>query len=181
MLGTHIAVWGQSASGKTTFSASLAARLGVPHVEMDALYWKPNWVEPPLDEFRAAIDSALAANPGGWVMDGNYSRVQDLILPRAETIIWLRPPFWRVFWQVLRRTIGRCRSGELFWGINRETWRQALFSRNSMIWYVLRTWRRYPRQRLELLAAVPHQAPVIVLRSRRDVRRFLEETEAARG
>lgn len=172
MLGRHIAVWGPSASGKTTLAASLAARCGLPHVEMDALFWKPDWVEPPLEEFRAAIETALAAHPDGWVMDGNYARVQDLVLPRADTLVWLQPPLWRVLGQVVRRTVGRCRSGEPLWGSNRETWRKAFLSRESLIWYILRNWWRYPRRRRQLLATVPHHARVIVLRSPRDVRRL---------
>lgn len=182
MLGTHIAVWGSPASGKTTFAASLAARLGVPHVEMDALYWKPDWVESSLEELRAAVAAALAAHPDGWVMDGNYSRVQDLVLPRADTVIWLRTPLWRVLWQVLGRTFYRCRSGDPLWGINRETWRLAFFSRQSLIWYILRTWWGFPKKRREILAEVPHTAPLIVLRSRKQVRDFLEaQVAAARG
>ena len=181
LLGTHIAVWGQSASGKTTFAASLAARLGVPHVEMDALWWKPDWVESDIEEFRAAISAALAAHPHGWVMDGNYSRVQDLVLPRADTVVWLRMPLWRVLGQVLRRTFYRCRTGDPLWGINRETWRLAFFSRQSLIWYILRTWCGFPGKRREILATVPHRATVIVLRSRKDVRRFFRDLDRPAG
>lgn len=39
----RVSVVGNSGSGKTTFAAQLAARLGVPHVEFDAIYWGPNW------------------------------------------------------------------------------------------------------------------------------------------
>jgi len=38
-------VVGSSCAGKTTFAAALSARLGVPHVQLDALHWLPDWVE----------------------------------------------------------------------------------------------------------------------------------------
>ena len=40
-------VVGTTGSGKTTVAAELARRLGVSHVEMDALYWGPDWTSPP--------------------------------------------------------------------------------------------------------------------------------------
>jgi adenylate kinase family enzyme len=36
-------VVGTSAVGKTTLAAALSRRLGVPHIELDALYWGPGW------------------------------------------------------------------------------------------------------------------------------------------
>ncbi len=43
----RIVVIGTSGSGKTTLARELAGRLNVPHIELDALHWKPNWVATP--------------------------------------------------------------------------------------------------------------------------------------
>src|ERR671936_2877498 len=73
-VGRRIAVKGASGSGKTTSTAELARRLGVAHVELDALHHGSNWSEPTLDEFCARVRAAIDANPTGWVIDGNYER-----------------------------------------------------------------------------------------------------------
>jgi adenylate kinase family enzyme len=64
-------VIGPTGSGKTTFARALAEKLGVAHIELDALFWNPGWVESSADELRARVEPLLAAD--GWVVDGNYS------------------------------------------------------------------------------------------------------------
>src|SRR5688500_3597481 len=44
-IGKRIIVVGSSGSGKSTLGEQLAARLDVPFIELDALYWEPGWVE----------------------------------------------------------------------------------------------------------------------------------------
>jgi adenylate kinase family enzyme len=51
-----------SGSGATTVGRKLAARLGIPFHELDALYWKPGWVESTADELRAAVEPIVATD-----------------------------------------------------------------------------------------------------------------------
>jgi len=62
--GHRINVIGTTGAGKTTVAAAISRRLGVPHIEMDALFWKPHWVETPDDELFAKVDRATASRPG---------------------------------------------------------------------------------------------------------------------
>ena len=39
----NINVVGTSGSGKSTLARRLAHRLGLPWIELDRLYWRPNW------------------------------------------------------------------------------------------------------------------------------------------
>ena len=63
-------------SGKSTFSKELAATLNVQYIDMDELFWKPNWEESTLSEFLPKIEAAIEND--GWVLDGNYSRTASI-------------------------------------------------------------------------------------------------------
>ena len=68
--------------------------LALPVVELDALFWRPNWNPAPDQEFRARSQMPLTPNRAGWICDGNYtSKVPDLTLPQADLVMWLRLPF----------------------------------------------------------------------------------------
>lgn len=116
-LGRRIVVRGATGSGKTTLTRRLGALLDLPVIELDALFWQPNWAETPAPEFREKVAAALAAAPAGWVCDGAYnSRLGGLVASRGDTLIWLHLP-WRVsFWRLLKRTVGRARTREPMWG-----------------------------------------------------------------
>ncbi|HVO94622.1 MAG TPA: hypothetical protein VMT22_17365 [Terriglobales bacterium] len=48
----RVVVIGTSCVGKSTFARSVANLLKVPHIELDAFFWSPNWVQKPSEEFR---------------------------------------------------------------------------------------------------------------------------------
>ena len=83
----RINVTGTSCSGKTSLARDLAGRLGLPHVELDALFWGPDWTPVPRETFRARLAAALGAD--GWVADGGYAAVRDITWARADTVVWL--------------------------------------------------------------------------------------------
>ena len=48
----RVLVMGSSGSGKSTFARRLSAMTGIPTVSIDALFWKPGWIESGRDEFE---------------------------------------------------------------------------------------------------------------------------------
>jgi adenylate kinase family enzyme len=114
----RISVVGNSGSGKTTAARELARLLGVPHVELDAIFHQPGWQELSTADFRARV--ARIAQDQAWVIDGNYSAVRDLVWSRADTVVWLDLPRSRVMRRVVRRTLGRLLLRRELWNGNRE-------------------------------------------------------------
>jgi adenylate kinase family enzyme len=114
----RVSVVGISGSGKTTIGRRIAASLGVPFVELDEIFHQPGWKDLPLDDFRARVSEAVSGD--GWVVDGNYSKVQDLIWQRAETVVWLDLPRRVVMRRVIMRTVRRAVTRQVLWNGNRE-------------------------------------------------------------
>ena len=133
----------------------------------------PDWVSKPLEEFRAEVSAVLDSHTDGWVLDGNYSRVRDLTLPLADTVVWLRLPFWLASWWLWRRTITRTWKKEQLWGTNYESWRLLFFSRDSLLLYQITHWRGHHQRVKQSLEEIPHHASVLELRSAREIKDFL--------
>jgi adenylate kinase family enzyme len=161
----RVSVVGNSGSGKTTLGAAISAALDLPHLELDSVFHQPGWVPLEKAEFRRRVTEFVAADR--WVTDGNYSKVQDLIWARADTVIWLDPPRYlvmrRVIWRTLRRAVLR---SEL-WNGNREPWTNFLRAdpeQSVIAW----AWTRHHlvRQRYERALTDPANAHLAFIRLR---------------
>ncbi|MFA9440342.1 hypothetical protein ACDA63_11960 [Uliginosibacterium sp. sgz301328] len=145
----RVVVIGSSGAGKTTFAGELSACLGAPHVQLDALYWGANWTAVDQEVFRQRVMERAAAER--WVADGNYRSVRDILWARATTIVWLDYSFPRVFGRLVRRTVRRAWTREEVFNGNRESWRTSFADKESVIWWMLKTWRRHQRDFGELM------------------------------
>lgn len=147
----RIVVVGTSGSGKTTLAKTLAARFGLPRIELDALHWEAGWTPAPPERFRACALAAIAGER--WVLDGGYGAVREVVWSRAELLIWLDYPMpvllWRLFWRACRRI----RSREELWNGNREEFRMNFLSRESLFVWVVQTHHRRRRDYERLLAS----------------------------
>jgi adenylate kinase family enzyme len=143
----RVVVLGTSGSGKTTLARELARRMNVPHIELDAIYWQPNWTGLPKPIFRERVGAAVAQE--AWALCGSYAPVRDLTLARADTVIWLDYPMRTVFTRVLARSLRRTFTREVLWGNNRESLYLQFCTRESILLWVINTWRirrrDYPR------------------------------------
>jgi adenylate kinase family enzyme len=176
----RVAVRGISGTGKTTTSRRLAALLGVPHVELDALHHGPNWTEASADELRERVAAAIEAAPNGWVIDGNYTRkIGDLVVEHADTLIWLDLPLHVALRRLWRRTWGRILRREELWSGNRESVRNAFLVRDSLFAWTIKMHGQQADEVPEQIARNPH-LDVVRLRSPAEVERFLEAVAAGR-
>lgn len=133
--GKRIVVVGTSGSGKTTLARQLAACLDYPHIELDSLHWGPNWTESP--DFVQRVMQEVERPY--WVLDGNYSRVRQIIWSQADTIIWLDFSIWVCYWRMVRRAFRRVFLRKALWNGNRETFRRQFLSRDSMFVWIYQT------------------------------------------
>jgi adenylate kinase family enzyme len=162
----RIVVVGTAGAGKTTLAKAIAAALAIPHVELDALHWDPDWraltrTDP--DEFVRRVAAATAGD--AWVVDGNYGQVRKLIWRQATHLVWLDYDRPVIMARVIRRTFVRALCRTRLWSGNVEQWRHLLRPSHPIRW-AWNTWRRR-RNDIAALLAQDEQAHLIVHRLRR--------------
>lgn len=164
----RVAILGSGGAGKSELARGLATRTGLPVVHLDVVYWRPGWTAPPPDEFRAALDSAVAAER--WILEGNFLRDNgpDPRFARADTVVFLDVPRTTCLWRVTLRAVRNRRRGR---GDLPEGCPESLdLAFLRWIW-------RYPQKNrpdvLARLTALGPEVGVHRLRSNGDVRRLL--------
>jgi adenylate kinase family enzyme len=166
----RVVVAGTSGAGKTTVAAAIAARLGVPHVEIDGLFHGPGWTPNP--DFVAAVER-FTAEPA-WVTEWQYGVVRPLLADRAQLVVWLDYPRPVVMWQVVRRTVHRRRRRLELWNGNVEPPLHTFFTDpEHIVRWAWNTHRRNTRRMHELVRA-RSELPVVRLRTRAQTRRWLD-------
>jgi adenylate kinase family enzyme len=180
ILGRRVAVWGVTGAGKTTVSRRVSEALRLPLIELDAIRHATGWDTVDFLEMRDVVEKRLVRLRAGWVIDGSYSPVHDLYLPRTDTLIWLHLP-WRVcFWRLLKRTISRLFTREPVYHDDgpRESWRLTFLTRRSILWWSISNYRSDVRLTRERIAALARHVRVYELRSAREVASLLAHLEA---
>lgn len=173
---TRINVVGNSASGKSTFARALAVRLDVDYIEMDALFWKPNWGESTDAEFLQSIEQRTLGK-SGWVLDGNYTRTIPTKWQEVEQVIWIDTSFGRNLYQSIYRALNRCMSKKELWlGTgNVETWGK-LFTKDSIVWWMIKNHRRNRGRYLRMMADPAYSHIEFVrLRSSSEIDDYLDQ------
>jgi len=169
----RVRVVGTTGSGKTTFAGRLAAQLGVPHLELDEVFWDADWTKRDPDEARALIGAFVSSADRGWVTDGNWTAGTDGLLTDADAFVWLDYPRRTVMARVVRRTLRRGLLRTELWHGNREDLRNVLNrdpDQNVVLW----SWTSHARNRDRYTALAAESAiPVIRLRSPREASRWL--------
>jgi adenylate kinase family enzyme len=151
----RVVILGPGGSGKSTLGRRLGARVGLPVVELDELFWGPGLEPTPPEHWHTVVDR-LAAE-ADWIIDGDLGP-HDVLRPRlerADTVVVLDISLWRCVWRSLMRSRQR-----------RDYWQ----------WLV--GWRRRSRPALlaEIAAYTPRTSAVVILRSPRAVERWLMST-----
>jgi adenylate kinase family enzyme len=164
----RILVIGCSGGGKSTLSQKIARRFGLAYVSIDRdVLWLPGWVQREKPEQHRLIAEFAAGER--WIMDGTNTSTFDIRVPRSDLVIWVRMPRWLCICGILGRWMrsrGRVRP------------EMAPGCPEKMEWQFLRfvwTWEKvYHPRVLAGLAAHAADKPVLMLKSRREMRDLLD-------
>jgi adenylate kinase family enzyme len=176
VLGRRIVVQGATGSGKTTLADGLGEALGIGVMHLDNIRHDRGWDSVSWEEMRERMEAFVAAHPEGWVAEGNYSRVRDVTLSRADTLISLDVPWRTSFWRLFKRTVSRAWTKEPLYHADgpTESWRGTFLSRQSILVWSITNHQRRKRRTAEAIAELPAGAQVYRLRTSREVRELIE-------
>ncbi len=170
-----VCIIGCGGSGKSTLAVKLGTLLDLPVVHLDAVHWRPNWEKPPRDVWRRQHGELLERET--WILDGNYGSTMKQRIAASDTVVLLALSRFTCLFQVFKRAVrhlGRSRP-DLNPGC-REQLPDLEFL--DWIWNYNRT--RLPGI-LDDLERVTNTKNVVILRSRGDVARFLNELKQGTG
>lgn len=162
----RIMIIGCGGSGKSTLAQQLGERTGLPVVHLDQLFWTPGWVSVSIEEFDRRHRKAIAQEK--WIIDGNFDRTIPERLTRCDTVVYLDFSRLACIMGVTKRiltTNGKVRPDmgegcpERFdWDFLRWVWN---FNKNK-------------REKNYRLLNDAQGIQVIILKNRRQVKRFLQ-------
>lgn len=99
----RVLIIGCGGSGKSTLARKLAKATDLPMIHLNVEFWRPGWVEPPEDEWKARVAELLRADR--WIMDGNYGSTMDERFAAADTIVFLDLPTHVCTWRIIDRAL----------------------------------------------------------------------------
>lgn len=166
----RVAIAGVSGAGKTTLASRLSSVAGIPHTELDALHWGPDWTARP--EFLNDVRELVARDR--WITEWQYRAARATVIERATLLVWLDVPFSTTLARVVGRTVHRRIRKVQLWNGNREPGiRHAVLQREGVIRWAISTRGKY-RALVDTARSERPELPVLRLRSRHDVEALLD-------
>lgn len=162
----RVLIIGCGGSGKSTLARQLGEKTGLPVVHLDKLFWHPGWVESTKDEIDEKIRQAIAEPR--WIMDGNYNRTIQQRLKRCDTVIYLDFSRFACLMGVAKRVITT-------YGQVRPDMGEGCPERLDLdflkwVW----NFNKNKREKYYKLLDESEGIEIIVLKNRREVKKFLE-------
>ena len=162
----RILILGCCGSGKSSFARQLHAATQIPLIHLDREYWRPNWTEPPREEWNRIVADLVQRET--WIMDGNYSDSINMRVPRADTIILLDRSTATCIWRVCKRVLSD-------YGKIRPDMSEGCAERFDFgfMHYVLMFNLRNRKTLLHLIATQKHEKRTYVFRKEDEINAFL--------
>jgi adenylate kinase family enzyme len=161
-----VLVIGSSGAGKSTFARRLGKITGIEVIHLDKLHWKPNWIEPPKEEWRVIVENAVKSD--SWILDGNFSSTMKIRVAACDTIVFLEMPRIVCIWRVLKRIVVYRKGSrpDMAEGCNEK-----------FDWEFIKWIWNYPKQskpKIEsILEQYRNEKTIVYLKSNREIESFL--------
>ncbi|MCT8137185.1 topology modulation protein [Anaerobacillus sp. CMMVII] len=167
----RIMVIGVSAgAGKSTLAREISSTLGIDVYHLDCLYWRPGWVESPIEEFRSAQQEIIAKDK--WIIEGNYGSTFMVRSERADTMVYIEFPLYVCFYRVVKRwltNLGKNRPDMADGCPEKLDWKFIKFIATT---YHER--KKTMEDRLKTFQALDSGKQVFILRNNKQIRAFLK-------
>lgn len=168
----RIMVYGVTGSGKTVAAAEIAARTGLPFVEIDEITWDPGWTKVPIEEQRRRIGAIVSGD--AWVLDHGYGTWLGLVADRVELVVALDYPRWVSLNRLVRRGLVNVLTRRSICHGNVETWQRLLGPESILRWHARSFSSKWRRVRAWDLDQIP---PTVRLSRPRHLRRWMNGLE----
>lgn len=171
-----VIIVGSTGSGKSTLAKQISEIGNFNYIELDSLYWLPDWTHRNNDEFLGLVNQAISESR--WVADGNYRVSREMIWKQADTLIWLDYSFVVIFSQLWKRTWRRWWKKELLWGKNQERLLPHLkfwSTKESLFAWLISTYRLRKIEYASLISSEDFKhLRVIHLKNREETRQWIQ-------
>lgn len=166
LTSSKMCIFGCPGSGKSTLSKHLSSILNLDVYHLDNIYWKPNWVNISREEFDLKLSELLKLDK--YIIEGNYNRTLDLRLEKCDCAIYLDLNRLTCLFSVIKRYFmyrNKTRD-DITVGCDEALDKEFI----TYVWKFNHNYRKKYYLKLEQL-----NKPVIILKNRRHVKKFLKE------
>ncbi len=175
----RIYILGPSGSGKSYLASRLSKFYQIPHIEIDKIWTeyggpklyrsKPAQLTAEKDELRENVlrEISRLADEDSWVIDGNYSYIRDILLGRADSVIFIKPSRHESGVNLLRRQLR---------GENRKRG----YGLRDFIWHFRKANKSHDRLNKKLADITKSLPQLVVLRTKPEVERYIKYIETTK-
>ena len=158
---------GCGGAGKSTMARALGEKTGLPVVHLDQIFWRENWQSISKDEFDCLLQEELEKPQ--WIIDGDYGRTLSHRLRYCDTVVFLDYPRMECLMGVLKRVLTS-------YGRTRPDMATGCKERLDLVFLAwVWNWRKNKRQGILDALATAEGVRIIVLKNRKEGRKFLEQ------
>ncbi len=163
----RVLVIGSGGAGKSTFSRHLGSVLGIEVVHLDKLYWQPDWVKTPKDEWQKTVEGLLKGD--SWILDGNFGGSREIRMKACDTIIFMDIPRRICLYRILKRSL-------IYRNKTRPDMAEGCYERFDLD-FVMWVWRYPGRAREHILEQFERfrDKDIIVLKTKSEISEFLQQ------